>query len=936
MPSDRRSSSGMPRPSGKGARLGQLNRAPIGVQLSIVFAIAVISSTLLVIFTVLSEFHTTRSAVMSQLRGAATAQADGIETADAAIPGTLQQLVSGPGIGSLDPSQCIVGLSSLSRLIEGGELALLRPDGTAVCHTPGWGAVALAPWLQKAARSGYAMGGPVLLAGRRSPYMVYAEAFSSAGTPVVLAVAQPTYRSELSQGPPRTSEVVVDLGTGLVLDALPQVKAQRLNPALLARVGRHGSVTTADLGGGATILASTKVAGTDWVVLAGMKDSLALAPARRDLFRNAAAGGLVVLIIVLLGWVLTRRLARPLRRLRRGLDDLGGEGRRLADPALPSARLAEDGPRELAELGRALNTMVDARGRVEARLASLVRNSSDLVAIVDGAGKIQYATPSIEKITGVTPEAWSGRPFMDLVWEDDRPSVSARLGRWYAGGLVGGARLEIRLIGVDGPRDVDVQAENLLADPAVHGIVLTCHDVTERKAGEAQLAHAAMHDALTGLPNRLLVLDRLTQLVAAGTRTGRGCAVLFLDLDRFKLVNDTGGHQVGDALLIEVAHRLSAALRPGDTLGRFGGDEFVALCADVEGPTVATRLADRLLDEMSAPFSIGGQDVYATVSIGIALARPGDDPAALLRDADAALYQAKEAGRGRAALFDAGLRERIQRRHDLGNLLRGAVEGDGLSLHFQPIISLTGGSIIGAEALLRWQPGDDMVPPDVFIPIAEETGLILPIGEWVLRAACMQLRSWRDAGQVTDDFRLSVNVSARQVGTPGFAESVIGALEASGIDPRQLVVEVTESVFMTDCAAASQVLGRLRSLGVVISIDDFGIGYSSLGYIEQLPVDELKVDRVFVSRLDGSERALAIVRSVVDLAHAVGLKVVAEGVENLEQLDTLSAMGCDRGQGYLFSRPVPADAFPEVILDQLGRRLALSLFTPATTGSATR
>ena len=925
----------MPGLYGKGARLGQVNRAPIGVQLATVFAIAVISATLLVTFTVISEFHTTRSAVISQLRGAATAQATGIDSANTSIPGTLHQLVAGPGVASMDPAQCAANLSSLSRLIEGGELAVLKPDGSAVCHTPGWGEITTTPWLQKAAGSGYARGGPVLLADKRSPYLVYAEAFTSAsGGTGVLAVAQPTYGSELSQGPPKTSEMVVDIQTGLILDSLPSVKAQHLNPRLLSQVTRHGSQTTSALGAGATILGGAKVPGTDWLVLAAMKDKVALAPARRDLYRNAAAGGLVVLIIVMSGWVLTRRLARPLRRLRRGLDALGGHEAQLADTAVTPAHLAVEGPRELAELGHALNAMIDERSRVESRLVSLVRNSSDLVAIVDASGLIRYATPSIDKMTGLPPERWIGQPFMDLVSDEDRPAVSARLGRWYSGGLVGGTRFEFRLLGVDGPRDVDVQAENLFHDPAVEGLVLTCHDITERKAGEAQLAHAAMHDSLTGLPNRLLVLDRLTQLVSAGLRTGKGCAVLFLDLDRFKLVNDTGGHQVGDTLLIAVAHRLSGALRPGDTLGRFGGDEFVALCADVDDSTVATRLAERLLDEMAAPFSICGQEVFATMSVGIAVARPGDEPAALLRDADAALYQAKEAGRGRAVTFDAGLRERIQRRHDLGNQLRGASRGEGLSLNFQPIVSLVDGSIVGAEALLRWQPEDELIPPDVFIPIAEETGLILPIGEWVLTQACLQLRSWQDAGDVADEFKLSVNVSARQVATPGFATSVLQALEAAGVGPHQLVIEVTESVFMNDCAAASQVLARLRSHGVVISIDDFGIGYSSLSYIEQLPVDELKVDRVFVSRLDGSSRALAIARSVVDLAHAVDLKVVAEGVENLDQLNTLATMGCDRGQGYLFSSPVPAEVVPDVVFDQLGRRLALSPFNWASSQAA--
>lgn len=893
---------------GSAGRLDRIGRAPIGVQLTVVFALAVVSAGLLVAFTVVSEFHTTRSAVVSQLQSIAAGQADGIQSADATVPGSLKELLS-DSITSLDPAQCAAGLSSMARLLPGSVEAVIRADGSTVCQSAGWHGVDTAPWIGKAVRSGYVMSGPVTLPGSRGPFLVYAIGFtSSQGTPAALAVAQPSAGTELSPGPPHTMQLVVDVPTGLVMDALPSGSLRRLSPQLLHQITAQASMTTSALGAGPTLVTHAKVPGTSWLVLTGMTEARALAPARHDLLRNGVLGGLVVLVIVLLGWVLTRRLARPLRRMRQGLDALGAEEPELADPAAPSPRLAEEGPRELAELGHAVNALVEARSKVEARLASLVRNSSDLVVIVDGGGMIRYATPSLTTMTGRTPQQASGTAFLDLVCHQDQPAVADRLRRWYAGGLVGGARLEFRLQGLDGLRDVEVQAENLLADPAVEGVVMTCHDITERKASEAELAHAAMHDSLTGLPNRLLVLDRLTQLLATITRTGKRCAVLFLDVDRFKLVNDTNGHAVGDALLVAVARRLGRALRPGDTLGRFGGDEFVVLCADVDDVAAATAVAERLLDQMGAPFEVGNQEIFATLSIGIAMASAGDDPGALLRDADAALYQAKEAGRGRASLFDAGLRQRIQRRLDVGNRLRRAMEGEGLFLHYQPIVALHDGAVVGAEALLRWRVDDEVVAPDAFIPIAEETGLIVPIGHWVLGEACRQLRIWQEAGLVERMFTLSVNVSARQVATPGFVESVLESLSAARVDPRQLVIEVTESVFMTDSVAASKVLDDLRSAGMAISIDDFGIGYSSLGYLEQLPVDQLKVDRSFVGRLDGSERSLAIVRSVVDLAHAVGLQVVAEGVENSEQHQTLLGMGCDQAQGYLYARPVPPEA----------------------------
>lgn len=910
---------------GMGSRVRRLGKAPIGLQLMVIFSLAVVAATLLVSFTIVSEFHTTQSEVISQLQNDATAQANGISSSDAAVPGELQQLVSQLRIASPSPAGCAANLSTLSGLVPHSRIGILRPDGSVVCGTPNWGDTNPGAWLKQATAAGFAQAGPLMLPGNTSPYLVFAAKFTSADhTPAVLAVAQPSIGSELSQGPPDTAQLVVDQVTGLVVDALPPVKARRLTPDQLHQIARHSSITADFLGDGSTILTHAHVAGTSWLVLAGMTEKRALAPADRDLRRNVVFGGLVVIVIVLSGWVLTRRLVRPLRRLRRGLDALSGEDGSLADSGTAVPRLAEQGPREVAELGRALNAMVDARTRVEARLASLVRHSSDLIVVLDDAGRIRYATPSIEKITGLTPDEASGRDFLDFVRDEDRAAVSDRLMRWYSGGLRGGARLEFRLQGSDEARHVEAQAENLLADPAVEGVVLTCHDITDRKASEALLAHAAMHDTLTGLPNRMLVMDRLSQLIGASGRTGRGCGVLFLDLDRFKLVNDTSGHAVGDALLFAVAGRLSRALRPGDTLGRLGGDEFVVLCPDIDDHVTADSVAQRLLDEMAAPFSLGGQDVFATLSIGIAVAGAGDEPGSVLSDADAALYQAKEAGRGRAALFDAGMRERVQRRHDLGNQMRRAVEGDGLFLQFQPIVALADGSITGAEALLRWKPDDKLVPPDVFIPIAEETGLIVPIGHWVLHTACQQLRAWQDAGCTSDGFRLSVNVSARQVSTPGFAASVLTALASAEVDPRQLVIEVTESVFLTDSAAASQVLNTLRSHGISTSIDDFGIGYSSLGYLEQLPVDELKVDRSFVSRLDGSARSLAIVRSVVDLAHAVGLHAVAEGVENRDQHDTLLAMGCDLAQGYLYSRPIYPDAMPEFLRQRPERALLVA------------
>jgi diguanylate cyclase (GGDEF)-like protein len=389
---------------------------------------------------------------------------------------------------------------------------------------------------------------------------------------------------------------------------------------------------------------------------------------------------------------------------------------------------------------------------------------------------------------------------------------------------------------------------------------------------------------------------------------------LFLDLDRFKLVNDSTGHASGDEVLVQVSERLASVTRPGDTLGRFGGDEFVIVCESLDHPNDATVVAERLLSSLQSPLVLGGQELFVTASIGIAHALPGDEPGDLLRDADAALYRAKEHGRAGYAVFDDGMRAQIRQRLDVGNRLRHAVSGDGLFLEYQPLMSIGAGRCVGAEALLRWRGDSGVIRPDEFIPVAEETGLIVPIGEWVMREACRQLAAWQQLPGFPRDFHVSVNVSARQLAQPDFVNDVARALDDSSLAPGQLTLEVTESVLMTDQEAAAATMTALRSLGIPLSIDDFGTGFSSLGYLERLPIDELKVDRTFVAPLGRRDRADAIVESVVNLAHAVGLSVVAEGVEHPDQVGILRDMACDFAQGYHFARPLPADeALPFVL-----------------------
>jgi diguanylate cyclase (GGDEF)-like protein/PAS domain S-box-containing protein len=465
-------------------------------------------------------------------------------------------------------------------------------------------------------------------------------------------------------------------------------------------------------------------------------------------------------------------------------------------------------------------------------------------------------------------------------------------------------------------RDVLISAETINLEGEACILALS-HDITERKRAEEQITHLAYHDALTGLPNRTLFKDRLTQCLARARRQDRPLAVLFLDLDHFKFINDTLGHNLGDELLQEVSRRLAGCVRQDDTVARVAGDEFTVLLAEISHAENAGRLAQKIIEAVARPMVLEGHELFVTASLGVAL-YPGDgeDGEALMKSADAAMYRAKELGRNNYQLCTPGMTSRALERMSLEGQLRQALARSEFVLHYQPIVSLESGRVVGTEALVRWQPpGRDLVPPDAFIPAAEDNRLIIPLGEWVLREACHQLAVWRELG--LENLRVSVNLSARQFQQRNLPRAVRRILEETEVPADRIDLEITESVAMQNAEWTAGTLRALREMGVSIAIDDFGIGQSSLSYLKHFPLSTLKIDRSFIRNLLSNSEDEAIVRAVIALAHSLKLKVIAEGVETPAQLAFLRNAGCEEFQGFVFAPPSPPSE-----IDELLRRLA--------------
>jgi len=585
----------------------------------------------------------------------------------------------------------------------------------------------------------------------------------------------------------------------------------------------------------------------------------------------------------------------------------------------------------------------------------ITENAADMIAVIDGNGQRLYNSPAYQKILGYAPEELAGTSSMDQIHPDDRARVLEASAKAQSTGR--GERLEYRIRHKDGSWRFLESTCSVIRSPEGEsdGLVIVNRDVTERKRAEEKLVHQSFHDGLTDLPNRALFLDRLQRAVILSRRhLSSRFAVLFIDIDEFKIFNDSLGHAAGDSLLIQIAQRITASLRGVDTvsrprvgedaepfvgestLARPGGDEFTVLIEELHDPSDAIRVAERIQQKLAIPFDFNGQEIVLSVSIGIAF-NSTVDAEDVLRDAEIAMYRAKNNGKGRCEVFDHAMHENAVKRLQLETDLRKALDLNQFLVYYQPIVSLSTGStgqIVGFETLSRWQRPEGLIMPGEFIAVADETGIILPMNRQLLYDACRQLRSWQELFPSDPPLSVNVNITPKQFAQPDLAAQIGKILQETGLDPSCVNLEITETIAMADADRSALVLSELKALGVRLEIDDFGTGYSSLSRLQHFPVDTLKIDRSFVSRMDTDSETRKIVRLIVMLAHGLGLKIVAEGVETQAQADMLKNLGCELAQGYLYSKPVPSQAIDQLLRENRAAGVSMSQAKAASSSRA--
>ena len=583
----------------------------------------------------------------------------------------------------------------------------------------------------------------------------------------------------------------------------------------------------------------------------------------------------------------------------------------------------------------------------------ITENAADMIAVIDRNGQRLYNSPAYQKILGYGPEELAATPAMDQIHPDDYARVLEAAEKARNTGR--GERLEYRIRHKDGSwRFIESTASTIRnKEGETDGLVIVNRDITQRKRAEEKLDHLSFHDGLTNLPNRTLFLDRLQCAITHSRRhSDFRFAVLFIDIDEFKVFNDSLGHAAGDALLIQIAQRLAASLRGADTisrprlsntaepiagestLARPGGDEFAVLLEELHDPSDTIRVAERIHQRLAIPFDLNGQEIVLTVSIGVAFGGNAGAAQDVLGDAEIAMYRAKSTGKGRCEVFDHAMHAGAIKRLQLETDLRKALELNQFRVYYQPIVSLRNGQIVGFEALSRWQRPEGLVMPGEFIAVADETGIILPINRQLLYDACRQLRSWQALFPSDPPLTLNVNITPKQFAQPELASEIRKTLQETGLDPSCINLEITETIAMADAEKSAVVLSELKALGVRLDIDDFGTGYSSLSRLQRFPVDTLKIDRAFVSRIDTDPATLEIVRIIVMLAHGLHLTVVAEGVETQAQVDLLKDIGCELAQGYLYSKPVSAEAIEQLLTNNSFAKVPAARAKAATSAPA--
>jgi diguanylate cyclase (GGDEF)-like protein/PAS domain S-box-containing protein len=590
--------------------------------------------------------------------------------------------------------------------------------------------------------------------------------------------------------------------------------------------------------------------------------------------------------------------------------------------------------RELAEAGgRRARRLAESNLRAsETLLNSIVNTAADGIIVIDESGMLEFVNAAIERMFGWKPLEVIGRNFDSLLMPRSTAGGD-RLATVIDGntrGLSVGVGREVRAQRKDGSV---FPMELTLGEMRIDGrIKYACimRDVTERKCAEERIHQLAHYDKLTGLPNRALFSQLLEQALAEAKYSKKQVAVLFIDLDRFKLINDSLSHDSGDMVLKQVARRLTEAQLKRNTIARFGGDEFVVLMRDCEIPTDAAEAAQRMLTAIAQPLLLEGQEYNLTASIGIsAFPSDGENPQTILKNADIAMYRAKEHGKNNYQFYSSQMNLHSFERLVLERFLRHALDQDEFRVYYQPKVDLVSGCITGMEALLRWiHPAMGMISPTKFIPLAEETGLIVPIGAWVLKAACAQNKIWSDQG--LPPLRVAVNLSARQFAQDDLHATILNVLEETGLAPELLELEITESVTMDNPEHAAALLRKLKALGIRLAIDDFGTGYSSLSYLKRFPIDNVKIDRSFIKDIPHDEDDVAITQAVIAMAHSLGLKVIAEGVESEEHVTFLRDHGCEQAQGYLFGAPMSAEEFTNLVI-----RTGTGVLPRATPGAVT-